>query len=269
MGCSKSRAVAGVDIGAATAKAVILSGNQFFPFSIIPTGFSVASSAESVIEDALQKSGLSSSELEYVVSTRSGRRLVSFSNKVATEIICHAAGASSVLPEARTIIDIGGQDSKVIGLDNNGNVSNFVMNDKCAAGTGRFLEVMARVLEIEIGEMGTLSLLGKEPCQIGSTCTVFAESEMVSLRAEGKRGENILAGIHKAMAHRIAIMGKSVGFRKEVVFTGGVARNVGMKKALEDEIGLEILVPQEPQIVGALGAALLAKAELAKLGKDR
>ena len=177
---------------------------------------------------------------------------------------CHAAGVSSILPQAMTIIDIGGQDSKVIGLED-GNVSNFVMNDKCAAGTGRFLEVMARVLDVEIGKMGPLSLQGKEPCQVSSTCTVFAESEMVSLRAEGKSRENILAGIHKAMAHRIAIMGQSVGFRREIVFTGGVAKNIGMKRALEHEIGLEILVPEEPQIMGALGAAMLARTELVKL----
>jgi len=144
-------------------------------------------------------------------------------------------------------------------------VSNFVMNDKCAAGTGRFLEVMARVLDVDINEMGPMSLLGKEPCQISSTCTVFAESEMVSLRAEGKSREDIIAGIHRAMAHRIAIMGSSVGFKKDVVFTGGVAKNIGMRKALEDEIGSEILTPEEPQIMGALGAAVLAKAELGKM----
>jgi len=259
--------VAGVDLGAATAKAVILDGDKVLSSSIIPTGFNVARAAEIVTEEAMAKSGGSMSELEYVISTGYGRRAVSFSNKVLTEIICHAAGVSSLMPQARTVIDIGGQDSKVIGLDANDNVSSFVMNDKCAAGTGRFLEVMARVLDVDISEMGTLSLLGKEPCQVSSTCTVFAESEMVSLRAEGESRENILAGIHKAMAHRIAIMGSSVGFRKEVVFTGGVAKNIAMRKAMEEEIGMEILVPEEPQIIGALGAAILAKAELAKLRK--
>ena len=259
--------VAGVDIGAATAKAVILSGDEVLSFSIMPTGSSVVRAAEAVTEEALAKSGLSRGEVEYIISTGYGRRAVSFSNKALTEIICHAAGVSWVMPQARTIIDIGGQDSKVIGLDDNGNVRNFVMNDKCAAGTGRFLEVMAGVLGVEIGGMGAISLLGKDPCQVSSTCTVFAESEMVSLRAEGKSREDILAGIHKAMAHRIVIMGKSVGFKQEVVFTGGVAKNVGMKKVLEDEIGLGILIPDEPQITGALGAAILAKAELAKLHK--
>ena len=263
----ESLLVAGVDIGAATAKAVILNGNEILASFIMPTGSSVARAAEVVIEEALERSGLSIGELEYIVSTGYGRRAVSFTNKALTEIICHAAGVSSILSQARTVVDIGGQDSKVIGLDDNGNVSNFVMNDKCAAGTGRFLEVMARVLDIDISEMGPLSLLGKEPCPISSTCTVFAESEMVSLRAEGESQENILAGIHKAMARRIVIMGSSVGFKKEVVFTGGVAKNVGIKKALEDETGLKILIPEEPQIMGALGAAILAKAELDKLRK--
>ncbi len=170
-----------------------------------------------------------------------------------------------MMPQARTIVDIGGQDSKVIGLDDNGNVSTFAMNDKCAAGTGRFLEVMANVLEVGIDQMGPISLLGKEPPQISSTCTVFAETEVVSLRSELKSTENIVAGIHKAMAHRIAIMGKSVGFKKDVVFTGGVAKNIGMKDALENEIGLGILIPEKPQITGALGAAILARSEYEKL----
>jgi len=258
--------VAGVDIGAATVKAVILDGSKVLSFSIMPTGHSVTQAGESVIRKALENGGLSFNDLEYIVSTGYGRRAVSFTNKAVTEIICHAAGVSSVISQARTIIDIGGQDSKVIGLDDNGNVANFVMNDKCAAGTGRFLEVMAKVLDVEIGEMGPISLMSKDPCKISSTCTIFAESEMVSLRAEGRSREDLLAGVHKAMSRRVAIMGKSVGFRKEVVFTGGVAKNVGIKKALEDEIGLEILIPEEPQITGALGAAILAKAELSKLG---
>ncbi len=259
--------VAGVDIGAATAKAVILKGDEVLSSSIMPTGFSVARAAKAVTEEALEKAGLSIGELEYVVSTGYGRRAVSFANKTVSEIICHAAGVSSIMPQARTIIDIGGQDSKVIGLDDSGYVINFAMNDKCAAGTGRFLEVMAGVLEVRIGEMGSVSLISQDPCQISSTCTVFAESEMVSLRAEGKSRENILAGIHKALARRVAIMGAPVGFKKDVVFTGGVAKNVGVKKTMEDEIGLEILIPQEPQIMGALGAALLARAEVGKVDK--
>lgn len=263
--------LAGIDIGAATAKAVILSNKKMLSFSIMPTGSNVTRIAEVVIQSALAKAALSMGNVNYVISTGYGRRSVPFAHKALTEIICHAAGVGSLMPGARTVIDIGGQDSKVIGLDDNGNITNFVMNDKCAAGTGRFLEVMARVLEVDIDEMGPISLRSKSPCQISSTCTVFAESEMVSLRAEGKGQEDLLAGIHKAIAHRIAIMGKPIGFKKDVVFTGGVAKNVGMKKAIEDQIGMEILTSEEPQIMGALGAAILAGTELmgrAKTGLD-
>jgi predicted CoA-substrate-specific enzyme activase len=258
--------VGGVDIGAATAKAVILGNGGVICSHIIPTGSSVAKATEVLMQITLEGAGLIVDDLEYVISTGYGRRAVALADKTVTEIICHAAGVISQVPSARTIIDIGGQDSKVIRIDEDGSVINFAMNDKCAAGTGRFLEVMAKVLEIEIDEIGPISLRGESPCQISSTCTVFAESEMVSLRAEGKTRENLLAGIHNAMAHRVAIMGRSVGFEKEVVFTGGVAKNGGMKKALEDEIGIQILIPKEPQIMGALGAAILAKAELSKLG---
>jgi len=259
--------VAGVDIGAATAKAVIANGNKILAHCVIPTGHSVSNAAASIINEALQSAGLSIGQIGYVIATGYGRRAVPYANKVLTEISCHAAGVSALVPEARTVIDIGGQDSKVIGLGDDGAVISFVMNDKCAAGTGRFLEVMAGVLGVTVDEMGAISLQGREPCQISSTCTVFAESEMVSLRAEGRSRENIIAGIHKAMAHRVVIMGKSVGFKKAIVFTGGVAKNAGMKAALEDEIGLDILVPEEPQIMGALGAAMLAKAELDKQDK--
>jgi len=261
--------VTGVDIGAATTKAVILDSSNVLSFFIMPTGHSVAEAGEVVVRKALENVGLSFVDLEYVVSTGYGRRAISFASKAVTEIICHAAGVSSVISQARSIVDIGGQDSKVIGLDGAGNVINFVMNDKCAAGTGRFLEVMAGVLNVGIDEIGPISLMSKDACQMSSTCTIFAESEMVSLRAEGRSREDLLAGICKAMAHRVAIMGQSVGFKKDVVFTGGVAKNVGIKKALEDEIGLEILVPEEPQIMGALGAALLAKAELSEIETKR
>lgn len=251
--------VAGVDIGAATAKAVILDENDALSSSVIHTGPSVAGAGESVTRGALAKAKRRLDEVQYTISTGYGRRAVSFAHKALTEILCHAAGARSLIPKVRTVIDIGGQDSKVIGLDDNGNVNNFTMNDKCAAGTGRFLEVMAGILGIEISEMGSISFLSKNPCQISNTCTVFAESEVVSLRAEGRSSEDLIKGIHKATAHRVAIMGKQVGYIEDVVFTGGVAKNIGMKKALEEEIGLEVLIPSDPQVVGALGAALLAR----------
>lgn len=261
----KNLITAGIDIGAATGKAVVLSDVGILSSSILPVRSNVAKVAELVTNIALEKAGLVISDLQYVISTGYGRRSVPFANRVVTEIMCHAAGVISIMPQARTVIDIGGQDSKVVSLDDQGRVRNFVMNDKCAAGTGRFLEVMANVLGVAIDEMGTLALRSNNPCNVSDTCTVFAESEMVSLRAEGRSLEDLLAGIHKAISHRVVIMGRSMGFTSDIVFTGGVAKNVAVRRALEDEIGLRIFVPQEPQIMGALGAATLARAALAEL----
>lgn len=255
---------AGVDVGAATAKTAIISDGKILSYAIIPTGDSVARAAERVTRAALEQAGLSMADLSFVISTGYGRNGVAFANKTASEIICHAKGVNLLMPAARTVIDIGGQDSKVIGVRENGTVSDFVMNDKCAAGTGRFLEVMAGVLGLDIEEMGPISCTSKEPCPISNTCTIFAETEMVSLRAEGRTREDLVAGIHKAVASRVVVMGKTVGYREQVVFTGGVAKNTGVKNSLEAGIGLPILIPEEPQIMGALGAALLAKAELSR-----
>jgi predicted CoA-substrate-specific enzyme activase len=252
---------AGVDVGAATAKTVIVADGKMVSFAIMPTGHSVARAAEEVTKAALEQAGLSMTDLSFIVSTGYGRNSVAFANKAASEIICHAKGVNLLIPAARTVIDIGGQDSKVIGVRENGTVSDFVMNDKCAAGTGRFLEVMAGVLGLVIEEMGPISLTSEEPCPISSTCTIFAETEMVSLRADGRTREDLVAGIHKAVASRVAVMGRTVGYGGQVVFTGGVAKNAGVKVALEAGIGLPIMVPDEPQIMGALGAALLAMAE--------
>jgi predicted CoA-substrate-specific enzyme activase len=241
---------AGVDVGAATAKTVIVADGKILSYAVIPTGDSVARAAENVTRAALEQAGLSKTDLSFVISTGYGRNGVAFANKAVTEIICHAKGVNFLIPAARTVIDIGGQDSKVIGVREDGTVRDFVMNDKCAAGTGRFLEVMAGVLGLDIKEMGSISLTSKKPCSISSTCTIFAETEMVSLRADGRTREDIVAGIHRA---------------EQVVFTGGVAKNLGVKSALEAGIGLPILIPEEPQIVGALGAALIARRELGVL----
>jgi len=253
---------AGVDIGAATTKAVILNKDASAGFfsALLETGDNVRSAAEEVLERSLEKAGISRGMLDRVFSTGYGRRAAQFAHKAVSEIICHGKGAHFLVPEARTIIDIGGQDSKIIRIDDSGRVIDFSMNDKCAAGTGRFLEVMARVLKVgHVSNMGPISLKSTNRCQISSTCTVFAESEVVSLRAEGATREDLIAGIHRAIASRVEIMGKRVGFRPKVVFTGGVAKNIGARKALGEETGMEIFVPEEPQIVGALGAALLAQ----------
>jgi predicted CoA-substrate-specific enzyme activase len=253
---------AGVDVGAATAKTVIMADGKMLSYAIMPTGDSVARAAAEVTTAALERAGLSMRDLSFVISTGYGRNGVAFANKASSEIICHAKGVNFSIAEARTVIDIGGQDSKVIGVRADGTVSDFAMNDKCAAGTGRFLEVMAGVLGLAIEEMGPTSLTSREPCPISSTCTIFAETEMVSLRADGRTRQDLVAGIHRAVASRVVVMGRTVGYRKQVVFTGGVAKNAGVKDALEAGIGLSILVPEEPQIMGALGAALLARSEL-------
>ena len=254
---SKDWITAGIDIGAATAKVAILWDKQILAAVVIPTGGSVREAAKIVMDKALVDANLAKDDIDYLVATGYGRRAVDFADEVITEISCHGRGVNTLIPTARTVVDIGGQDSKVIEIDEKGRIANFSMNDKCAAGTGRFLEVMANVLGAGIEEIGSLSLQGGNPCQISNTCTVFAESEMVSLRAEGETRENILAGIHLAMAYRVAVMGNTVGFRDEIVFTGGVAKNIGMREALQKRIQKEIRIPDQPQIVGALGAAVI------------
>ncbi len=261
---TKGMLVAGIDIGAATAKAAIMNESGLCAYAIMPTGFDVVLVSHEVMKVALERSGFVMENLEFIVSTGYARNSIPFANKAVTEILCHAKGAHFLMSDVRTVIDIGGQDSKVIRVDETGEVVDFVMNDKCAAGTGRFFEVMAGVLQLDIEEMGPMSLRSKKPSQISSTCTVFAETEMVSLRARGERREDIVAGIHKAAALRIASMGRNVGFRKDVMLSGGVSKNMGVRKYLEEKIGMGIVIPEEPQIVGALGAALVANAELSK-----
>ena len=250
---------AGVDVGAATAKTAIVRDGEMIAHKVMPTGSKVQESALKVTEDALSIAGLTMSDLDAIISTGYARHVVAFSDRGVSEIICHAKGVNHLIPDARTIIDIGGQDSKVIGPREDGTVADFVMNDKCAAGTGRFLEVMADVLELTIDDMGPEALLSQTPATVTSTCTIFAESEMISLRAENTPREDIVAGIHRAVARRVIIMGKTVGYKDKIVFTGGVAKNIGIKYFLEKELGMEVVVGEEPQIMGALGAALIAQ----------
>ncbi len=250
--------VAGVDVGAATAKTAIIKDGVFIASAIMPTGDIVSQAAEDITKEALSKAGLKMSDLDHVVSTGYGRHMVNFTDKAVSEIICHAKGVNFLFPEAKTIIDIGGQDSKVISMRGDGTVDDFAMNDKCAAGTGRFLEVMANVLKADINEMGPISLKSEKPSHITSTCTIFAESEIISLRAEAAKREDLIAGLHRAVARRVVIMGKTVGYKDDVVFTGGVARNSGVRKFIEELLDTKIVFPEEPQITGALGAALIA-----------
>jgi len=256
---------AGVDVGSATAKSVVLKSGveETSRFSsLIQTGQDSFGAGERVLKEALQKAGLEDSIalVDYVVATGYGRVSLSFAHKTMTEIACHAKGVHQVVRSARFVIDIGGQDSKAIKLNEAGNVTNFVMNDKCAAGSGRFLEVMAGALETKLEDFGKISLKSNNPCMLNSTCTIFAESEMICMRAERRPVEDLVAGIHQAIAKRVSNMAAPLGFEDDIVFSGGGAKNVGLKKALEDVTNHTVIIPSEdPQLMGALGAALYAK----------
>ena len=251
--------VAGVDIGSLTAKAVILQDTNILGYSIIPAGPDVVKVAEHTLAMALDKAGLGRDHLAAIVSTGYGRAKVPLASKAVTEITCDAKGAHYLLPEARMVIDIGGQDSKVISLDREGRVIDFVMNDKCAAGTGRFLEVMAQALEIDLNQLGPVSFKHKKSVVISSMCTVFAESEVISLIAEGYLKEDILNGLHQAIASRVSAMAQSLRVENVVTLSGGVAKNTGVVKALEQNLKVKVKVPPEPQIIAALGAAICAR----------
>ncbi|MBU2234792.1 MAG: 2-hydroxyglutaryl-CoA dehydratase [Proteobacteria bacterium] len=248
---------AGIDIGSTMTKIVIMD-DEINSQVIGPTGAEHRHLANKVMEEALSKAGIAFDELTYVVATGYGRINVPFADKQITEITCHAKGVSSIFPSARTVIDIGGQDAKGIKISG-GKVVNFVMNDKCAAGTGRFLEVIADALGLKLEEMGELSLQSKEKVRISSTCTIFAEQEVVSKIADGVPIEDILAGLHEAIASRVFHMAEKMKIEKDVAMTGGVAKNVGMVKALEDQLGFPVLIAREPLLTGAIGAAILGK----------
>jgi len=254
---------AGIDIGAVTSKAVIIDeGGEILAFSLIQTGYNRQKSGEDVLKLALDKTGKANDTVKYIVSTGYGRRSLASSNKALPEIICHAVGTRFLFPTVRTIIDIGGQDSKAIELDVKGNVSKFEMNDKCAAGTGRFLEVLTeRILNLSLQELGPLSLKCKNPCVLSSMCTVFAESEIVSYLSENRTKEDIICGMNKAIAKRVISMGAAalISYEEPIIFSGGVAKNIGVVKAIEEVLKKKLIVPKEPQITAALGAAIYAK----------
>jgi predicted CoA-substrate-specific enzyme activase len=249
---------AGIDIGSITTKAAVMAKGKILGTKVIFTGYNAEQAGTKVYEELLKELGIEKSDVRRVVSTGYGRNSVKLMDKAMTEIICHGAGAHYLNPRARSVIDIGGQDSKAIVLDEKGKVKNFAMNDKCAAGTGRFLEVMARALEVDLDGFGALSLRAGDPSRISSLCTVFAESEVISLISKGEKRENIIAGIHESIAARIAAMANRLRIAPLVVMTGGVAKNIGVVKALERKIGMAVEVSEYAQVNGAIGAAFLA-----------
>jgi len=249
---------AGIDIGSITTKAAVMAEGKILGTRVIFTGYNAEQAGAKVYEELRKELGIEKSEVGRVVSTGYGRNSINFMDKAMTEIICHGAGAHYLNHRTRSVIDIGGQDSKAIILDEKGKVKNFAMNDKCAAGTGRFLEVMARALEVDLDGFGALSLRAGDPSRISSLCTVFAESEVISLISKGEKRENIIAGIHESIAARIAAMANRLRITPLVVMTGGVAKNIGVVKALEKKIGMAVEVSEYAQVNGAIGAAFLA-----------
>ena len=249
----------GIDVGSITAKAAVVRDGAVIADKLISTGYNARQAGENVFKAVMQEAGLDSSAVAKIIATGYGRNSVSIADKAVTEITCHAVGAHYLNPEVRSVIDIGGQDSKAIALDENGNVTNFAMNDKCAAGTGRFLEVMAKALELDLDDFGSFSLNADAPSKISSLCTVFAESEVISLISKGEKRENIIAGIHDSIAARVVAMANRIGLKHPIMMTGGVAKNIGVVKALEKKIGRQIEVAPQSQLTGAIGAALIAQ----------
>ena len=258
--CDHNKAYVGVDVGSLATKSVVMLDGSIAGSSIIPTGVYPEKAGQEAMEKALSAAGLGRSDTGFVVATGYGRITAKYANKLVTEITCHAKGAGYLRPSARTVIDMGGQDCKVIKLDREGNVEDFVMNDKCAAGTGRFLEVMANVFKVSLDELGPMAMRANSVVPISSTCTVFAESEVISMIARGEPPEDILKGVHQAISNRVAAMASRVCPEPEMFFSGGVAKNPGMRAALETALKSPVYVPDfDPQLVGALGAAVLAK----------
>ena len=249
----------GIDVGSITTKAALISDGKLISDKVMLTGYNAQNAGKVIFESLLEESGLRLNSVDKVIATGYGRDSVKVAHKAVTEITCHAVGAYYLNPAVRSVIDIGGQDSKAIAIDVGGQVKDFAMNDKCAAGTGRFLEVMAGALDVELDDFGGFSLKARQPAKISSLCTVFAESEVISLISQGEPRENIIAGIHEAIAARVVAMAGRVGMTAPIMMTGGVAKNIGVVKALEKKLENNIEVSPKAQITGAIGAALIAQ----------
>ncbi len=249
---------AGVDIGSRSIEIVLTDGAQVIEALTTNSGSAPTENARKAFADALASAGIKRQEVVKVIATGYGRNYFPEADAVSSEILCHARGVAYLFPNARTVIDIGGQDSKMISLDGNGKVSNFVMNDRCAAGTGKFIEMVGLMLDVPLDRMGPLTDTSPEACEISSMCAVFAESEIIGLTQSGTAVDVVLRGVFRSVARRTLAMTGKVGLVKDVVFTGGVARNAGVVRALEHETGMRLSIPPDPQITGALGAALVA-----------
>jgi predicted CoA-substrate-specific enzyme activase len=250
---------AGVDVGSTQTKAVIVDEQRtIVARALTMTGANVIRAAEEAFAEALRAADLEEEEVEYIIGTGYGRYKVTFGNTQVTEISCHGRGAVHMFPKTRTVVDMGGQDTKAIRVAPTGEILDFCMNDKCAAGTGRFLGAAASALDIGLDDLGPTALRGEKPVKISTTCTVFAESEVLAWLGRGKRIEDILLGVHQSIAGRSAGLARRVGIEEEVTFTGGVAKNQAMIRTLTAALGVGVNVSDDSHYMGALGAALFA-----------
>ncbi len=252
--------VLGIDVGSGYSKAVVLEGNEIRSYAVLPSGGDYRAAARSAAETALQKAGLSMDDIARTVAAGYGGNMSDLADQTSTDISCHAAGVHHLFPSVRTVMDIGAQYSRAIRLDNDGRIANFIMNEKCAGGSGKFLQVAARILRMNVSDIGELSLTAVKPVEFTTGCAVFAESEAVSRISEGASPADILAGIHNAMASKIVTLVTRVGLTPDCAVTGGGAKDIGLVKAIEAELGTMVFVPDEPQITAALGAAIIAAA---------
>ncbi len=250
--------VLGIDVGSGYSKAVVCEGGTLRSFAVASSGGDYRSTAREVAGQALREAGLSLKDMAFTVATGYGAGAVDIADDTVSDMACHGAGIHHLFPSARTLIDIGTQFTRAIRIDEAGKVTYFVMNEKCAGGSGKFLQVAARILRVKVDELGPLSLQAVKPVQFTTACAVFAESEAVSRIAEGAPPADIIAGIHKAMASKIVTLVTRVGLQPECAVTGGGAKDRGLVGAIEKELGMAALIPDEPQITGALGAALAA-----------
>ncbi len=248
----------GIDVGSTTTKGVLLDrSGKIVAKSLMLTGASAAQAVEKIVQNISSSANIDLNGVP-VISTGYGRARVELAEKSVTEITCHSVGVHHINPTIRLLIDVGGQDAKAIRIGPSGRPEDFELNDKCSAGTGRFLEVMARVLDVSLNELGPLALQSEKPCSISSTCTVFAESEVIGHIGAGESAADIAAGVHVSMVSKIAALSKRVGVREPVCVTGGVALNPAFRHYLSIQLGVELWIPEEPQLTGALGAAVLA-----------
>jgi (R)-2-hydroxyacyl-CoA dehydratese activating ATPase len=253
---------AGCDIGSLTAKAVILKDSEIMAKEIIRATARPEESALAVMKLICAAAGINMENIDRLVGTGYGRKHIPFVNSVESEIACHARGAFHQAPGTRTVIDIGGQDAKAIRIDDRGEVIRYAYNDKCASGTGRFLEIIADSLDLSLEELGALSQKATEILTISNQCVVFAETEIISLVNEGREIPDIISALHRAVANRVASLARGIGVEEEVLMTGGVAKNPGMFSALAGALGVELRAVSDPQMNGALGAALIAEDDL-------